>query len=62
MNLFQPTTFTWWQIGVLNCAVLCIGIAIGAKWAVVFTVYIAPLVVVGLALSLYLSLVCMKNK
>jgi hypothetical protein len=62
MNILQSTTFTWWQLGMLKWAVLCIGIAIGANFAMVFIPYVVPLIVIGLTLGLYLGLVWMKNK
>ncbi len=62
MNIFKPTSFTWWQLGMLKWAVLCIGIAIGAHFATVFTPYVVVLIMVGLVLSLYLAIVWLKNK
>lgn len=62
MNIFKSTTFTWWQLGMLKWAVLCIGVAIGAKWSAVFIPYGTLLAVIGLVLSLYLGVVWFKNK
>ena len=62
MNLFKSTTLTWWQLGLLKWAVLCIGIAIGAHWSTMFVPYAVAFVAVGLALSCYLGLMWVKNK
>lgn len=62
MNLFKSTTLTWWQLGLLKWAVLCIGIAIGAHWSTMFVPYAVAFVAVGLALSCYLGLMSVKNK
>jgi hypothetical protein len=62
MNIFSPTTFTWWQLGLLKWAVLLIGIAVGALWPAVFAPYAAILTVVGLIISIYLGIVWFTTK
>lgn len=62
MNIFKPTTFTWWQIGLLKWAVFFIGIVVGAQWPEVFAPYAALLLVLGLLISLYLVTVWVRNK
>jgi hypothetical protein len=62
MNIFKPTTFTWWQIGLLKWAVLLIGVAIGATWSDILTAYVPLMLAVGLLLSVYLLVVWSRNK
>ncbi|MFM2330963.1 MAG: hypothetical protein RLZZ26_470 [Candidatus Parcubacteria bacterium] len=62
MNIFTPTTFTWWQMGLLKWAVLCIGIAIGSTWPGVFAPHSVALLVVGLVISAYLAVVWFNKK
>lgn len=62
MNIFKPTTFTWWQIGLLKWAVLLIGIAIGATWSDALVAYVPLMLAVGLLLSVYLLVVWSRNK
>jgi hypothetical protein len=58
MNIFKPTTFTWWQLGMLKWAVMFIGIAVGATWPEVFSPQILlTLLGIALAFSLYLGVV-----
>ncbi len=62
MNLLSSTTFTWWQLGLLKWAVLCIGLAIGAKFSDIFSQYITLLFIVGLGISAYLGTLWFKQK
>lgn len=54
MNIFKSGTLKWWQVSILKLAVLCIGIAVGAHWPLVFAPHTVTLVVVGIVLGLYL--------
>ena len=62
MKLFNPTTFTWWQVGALKWAALLIGIAIGSRWPQTFAPLGVPILVIALVLSVYVTLVWAKNK
>jgi hypothetical protein len=53
MNIFKPTTLTWWQVGMLKWAVFLIGIAVGATWPETFSPFTTIFLVVGILLSLY---------
>jgi len=61
MHIFKSTTLTWWQLGMLKWAVLCIGIAVGAEWADFFAPYKIVLLVAGLLVSVYLAFVWARN-
>lgn len=62
MNIFKPTTLTWWQVGMLKWAVFLIGIAVGATWPEIFAKYTVTFLVIGLLLSIYLTKVWLTNK
>ncbi len=62
MNVFKPTTFSWWQISLLKWAVLFLGVAIGATWPELFVPYRRYLVIVSLVMSAYLAKVWWRNK
>ena len=62
MNIFKPTTLTWWQVGMLKWAVFLIGIAVGATWPEIFAKYKVVFLVIGLLLSAYLTKVWLSNK
>ncbi len=62
MNIFKPTTFTWWQLGLLKWAILFIGIVIGSLWPKVFMPYALALLIIGLVISVYLLYVWFQNK
>ncbi len=53
MKLFKTALMSTWDIGVLKLAVLCIGLAIGAKWATVFAPYTTALFIIGVLIGLY---------
>lgn len=61
MKMFKAATYSWWQIGLLKLALLCIGIAIGAYWPAIFLPYIAVLVAIGIVLGIYLAVVWVFN-
>lgn len=62
MNIFKPTTLTWWQVGMFKWAVFLIGIAVGATWPEIFAKYAVTFLVIGLLLSIYLTKVWLTNK
>jgi hypothetical protein len=62
MNIFKPTTLTWWQVGMLKWAVFLIGIAVGSTWPEIFAKYTVTFLVIGLLLSIYLTKVWLTNK
>ena len=61
MTLFKDRRYTWWQIGVFKLALLALGVAIGAYWADLFLPYLTALVTVGVASSLYITLVSFRQ-
>lgn len=62
MNLFKPTTFSWWQLGLLKWTALSFGIVIGATWPEVFAPYAMPLLIVAVLAGLYVTIVWMKKR
>lgn len=52
MNLFRSKTLSWWQVGIIKGAVLCIGIAIGAYWSNAFVAHVTTLVSLGVVLGI----------
>lgn len=62
MKIFESTTLTWWQVGLLKWAVFLIGIAVGATWPEIFARFTTIFLVIGILLSLYLFKVWLKNK
>lgn len=62
MDIFKPTTFTWWQLGLLKWAVFLIGIVVGATWPTLFAPYTLALLFIGLCISAYLAAIWMRNK
>ncbi len=62
MNIFKPTTFTWWQLGLLKWAVLFIGIVIGSLWPTVFSKYALILLAVGFVIGVYLTIVWFRYR
>jgi hypothetical protein len=62
MKIFESTTLTWWQVGMLKWAVFLIGISVGATWPETFSPFITAFLVIGILLSLYLFKVWLKNK
>ena len=62
MDIFKPTTFTWWQLSLFKWAVFIIGIYAGATWPEFFAPYATYLLLIGLAISLYLFAVWHRNK
>jgi hypothetical protein len=61
MKIFKTGSYTWWQIGLLKLALLCIGVSIGAYWSAIFLPYITLLLMVGVVLGLYIWYVWMKQ-
>ena len=61
MNILKSITLTWWQAGLLKWSVFIIGIAFGATWPEFFAPYTVTLLFVGLALSVYLTVVWFRQ-
>ena len=57
MKLFRNYTLTWRQAGLLKFCMLCIGIAIGATWPLVFVAYTVPLIALAVLIGIYLAYV-----
>jgi len=34
--LFQPITFTWWQVGLLKLSLVALGVVVGSTWPGLF--------------------------
>ena len=62
MDIFKPTSFTWWQLGLLKWAVLLIGIAIGSTWPTIFGQYALILLIIGLVFSCYLAVIWFRGR
>ena len=61
MDIFKPSTLSWWQVGLVKVCLLSLGIAIGAYWQEVFLPYVSILVAVGIALGVYLAVVAFRQ-
>lgn len=61
MKIFESTTLTWWQVGMLKWAVFLIGISVGATWPEIFARFTTPFLVIGILFSIYLFKVWLKN-
>ena len=61
MNIFKNYTMTWWQVGLLKLAVLCIGVVLGSHWPQAFVPYTAILLIVAIVLGIYLLTIKFKN-
>ncbi len=62
MNILKPTTLTWYEVGALKWAVFLIGIAVGATWPELFAKYVLHMIFVGAILTVYLTVVWMKQR
>lgn len=62
MNPFKPTSFTWWQLGMLKWATLFFGLGIGSLWPEFFAPYAKMLIAVAVIAGIYLGFVWMRNK
>jgi hypothetical protein len=61
MNIFKSFTLKWWQGGMFKWGVLLLGIAIGANWSAIFSVYIPALLVIAVLLLAYITIVWLKQ-
>lgn len=57
MNIFKDVIFSWWQVGMLKLSLFVIGLAAGAYYAEVILPYVWHLLIVGVVLGLYLTVV-----
>ena len=61
MTLFNPITFTWWQVSILKLSLLSLGVVVGATWPGVFGGWREVLVVLFVVPAFYLTYVWFRQ-
>jgi hypothetical protein len=62
MDILKPTTLTWYQVGALKWAVFLIGMAAGVTWSDLLVLYVVHMVTLGALLTLYVTIVWLKQR
>ena len=55
MTIFKSYKMKWWQLVMLKWTAFLIGIAIGSLWPEIFAPYSTVLIVIGLVMGAYLT-------
>ncbi len=54
MNIFNPVTLKWWQVGLFKISLVSFGVFVGANQQQVFQEWLTVLLVIFVVTSLYL--------
>jgi hypothetical protein len=55
--LFQPITFTWWQVGLLKLSLVSLGVVVGSTWPGLFVGWRDLLLVLFVVPAFYVTYV-----
>lgn len=59
--MFKTAQMSAWEFAPVKIAMLCVGIAIGANWPELFSAYVWPIFIVGLAIGIWSAVIWMKK-